>query len=54
MTAAGGEECGDGWGDLTFFRPFAVTVIDLAVHLVAMLLVVGAVGLINRRALGPA
>ena len=39
---------------LMFFHPFAVTFIDLAVHLVAILLVVGAVGLINRRALAPA
>jgi hypothetical protein len=39
---------------LQFFHPFAVTFIDLAVHLVAILLVVAATGLLNRRALRPA
>ncbi len=39
---------------LQFFHPFTVTFIDLAVHLVAILIVVGAVGLVNRRALAPA
>lgn len=39
---------------LQFFHPFAVTFIDLAVHLFAMLIVVGVAGLINRRALAPA
>ena len=39
---------------LQFFHPFAVTFIDLAVHLLAMLIVVGVIGLINRRALAPA
>lgn len=39
---------------LQFFHPFAVTFVDLAVHLVAILIVVGAVGLVNRRALAPA
>lgn len=39
---------------LQFFHPFAVTFIDLAVHLVAMLIVVGVIGMINRRALAPA
>jgi hypothetical protein len=39
---------------LQFFHPFAVTFIDLAVHIVAIALVVGAAGLVNRRALSPA
>lgn len=39
---------------LQFFHPFVVTFIDLAVHLLAMLVVVGVVGLLNRRALSPA
>jgi len=39
---------------LIFFHPFAVTFIDLAVHLVAILIVVGAVGLLSRPALDPA
>ena len=39
---------------LQFFHPFTVTFVDLAVHLVAILIVVGAVGLVNRRALAPA
>lgn len=39
---------------LQFFHPFAVTFIDLAVHVFAMLIVVGVAGLINRRALAPA
>ncbi len=34
---------------LQFFHPFTVTLIDLAVHLVAMLIVVAAAGLLNRR-----
>ena len=36
---------------LQFFHPFAVTAIDLAMHVVAILIVVGTAGLINRRAL---
>ena len=39
---------------LQFFHPFAVTVLDLAVHVAAIGLVVGATALINRRALSPA
>ncbi len=39
---------------LIFFHPFTVTFIDLAVHVVAIGIVVGAVGLLNRRALAPA
>ncbi len=39
---------------LQFFHPFAVTFIDLAVHLAAILLVVSAAALTNRRALAPA
>ena len=39
---------------LQFFHPFAVTFIDLAVHLVSVLLVVGAATLLNRRTLSPA
>lgn len=39
---------------LIFFHPFAVSFIDLAVHLAAVLIVVGSVGLLNRRALTPA
>ena len=39
---------------LQFFHPFAVTFSDLAVHLAAILLVVGTTALINRRALAPA
>lgn len=39
---------------LQFFHPFTVTFIDLAVHVVAIGIVVGAVGLLNRRALAPA
>jgi hypothetical protein len=37
---------------LQFFHPFAVTFVDLAVHVAAILLVVGVAALINRRALG--
>lgn len=39
---------------LQFFHPFAVTFIDLAVHLAAVLIVVGLAALLNRRALRPA
>jgi len=39
---------------LNFFHETDVTVIDLAVHLVAILLVVAATGLLNRRTLAPA
>ena len=39
---------------LQFFHPFAVTFIDLAVHIAAILLLVGAAALLNRRALSPA
>lgn len=36
---------------LQFFHPFAPTVIDLAMHLVAILIVVGVVGLLHRQLL---
>ncbi|MDP3674987.1 MAG: NrsF family protein [Novosphingobium sp.] len=36
---------------LQFFHPFTVTFIDLAVHLTAILVVVGTVGLLNRHTL---
>ncbi len=39
---------------LQFFHPVTVTFIDLAFHLVAILLVLVATGLLNRRALRPA
>lgn len=39
---------------LQFFHPFAVTFVDLAVHLVAIAFVVAATALLNRRALSPA
>ena len=39
---------------LQFFHPVAVTLMDLAMHLVAVLLVVAATGLMNRRVLRPA
>ena len=39
---------------LQFFHPFAVTFIDLAVHLLAVLLVIGAAAILNRRTLSPA
>lgn len=39
---------------LQFFHPFTVTFIDLAVHLIAILIVVGTAGLTNRRSLAPA
>jgi hypothetical protein len=39
---------------LQFFHPFAVTFIDLAVHLSAIGLVVGATAFLNRRMLSPA
>jgi len=39
---------------LTFFHSFDVTVIDLAVHIVAILVVTATVGAFNRRALHPA
>ena len=39
---------------LQFFHPFAVTFLDLAVHLVAILAVVVVIALLNRRALGSA
>ncbi len=39
---------------LQFFHPFAVTFLDLAVHVAAIGLVIGATALINRRALSPA
>lgn len=38
---------------LQFFHPFAVTFVDLAIHLVAIAAVVGATGLLNRRTLSP-
>ena len=40
--------------NLQFFHPFAVTLLDLAFHLIAILLVVGVAGLLNRRTLSPA
>jgi len=39
---------------LQFFHPFAVTFIDLGVHVAAILLVVGVAALLNRRTLSPA
>jgi hypothetical protein len=39
---------------LQFFHPFAVTFLDLAVHLAAILLVVAAAAALRRRALAPA
>jgi hypothetical protein len=39
---------------LQFFHPFAVTFIDLAVHLISVLLVVATAGMLNRRTLSPA
>ena len=39
---------------LQFFHPFPVTVLDLAFHLLAGLLIVGAATLLRRRALRPA
>jgi hypothetical protein len=39
---------------LQFFHPFAVTFIDLAVHLVSIGLVVGVAALLRRRTLSPA
>ena len=39
---------------LQFFHPFAVTFIDLAVHVAAILMVVGVAALLNRRTLSPA
>lgn len=39
---------------LQFFHPFSVTFIDLAVHLAAILLVVGIMGLLGRRTLAAA
>ena len=39
---------------LQFFHPFTVTFIDLAVHLAAIMVVVGTLGLFNRRTLAPA
>jgi hypothetical protein len=39
---------------LQFFHPFAVTFLDLGMHIIAILMVVGIVGLLNRRTLAPA
>lgn len=39
---------------LQFFHPFAVTFVDLAVHVVAVFVVVACIGLLNRRALAAA
>ena len=39
---------------LQFFHPFAVTFVDLAVHLLAIAVVVGATALLNWRTLSPA
>jgi hypothetical protein len=39
---------------LQFFHPFTVTFLDLALHLTAILLVVGVAALLKRRALRPA
>lgn len=38
---------------LQFFHPFTVTFIDLTVHLFAILVVIGTVGLLHRRTLAP-
>ncbi len=39
---------------LQFFHPFAVTFVDLSIHLLAIAVVVGATALLNRRTLSPA
>jgi hypothetical protein len=39
---------------LQFFHPFAVTFLDLGMHVIAILMVVGMVGLLSRRTLAPA
>ena len=39
---------------LQFFHPFAVTLVDLLLHLLAVAIVVGAAALVRRRALRPA
>jgi len=39
---------------LQFFHPFAVTFLDLGMHIIGILIVVGIVGLLNRRTLAPA
>ncbi len=39
---------------LQFFHPFAVTFLDLGMHFLAILIVVGIVGLFHRRMLAPA
>jgi hypothetical protein len=39
---------------LQFFHPFAVTFVDLTIHLIAIALVVGTAALLNRRSLLPA
>ncbi|MGI8931432.1 MAG: NrsF family protein [Sphingomicrobium sp.] len=39
---------------LQFFHPFAVTFLDLGMHFFAIVVVVGIVGLLNRRTLAPA
>lgn len=39
---------------LQFFHPLAVTAVDLALHLVAIVAVVGSIALLNRRTLAPA
>lgn len=39
---------------LQFFHPFAITFIDLAIHLIAILIVVAATSLLNRHTLRPA
>jgi Negative regulator of sigma F len=39
---------------LLFFHPFAVTFVDLAMHLMAILLVMGAAALLRRKTLSPA
>jgi hypothetical protein len=39
---------------LQFFHPFAVTFLDLGMHVIAILMVVGIIGLLNRRTLAPA
>jgi uncharacterized membrane protein len=36
---------------LQFFHPFAVTFVDLGIHLIAILLVVAVTGLLQRRAM---
>lgn len=39
---------------LQFFHPFTVTFLDLGMHLIAVLIVIGAAAMLNRRTLAPA